>query len=341
MELLDRLEESIIITDKNGGVKYSNDSARLLFDVEKEKRITTIFKPDDREIFFVNLMRIVEKHGKYHNFIRFISGQGNLIFCWLNAFTYNGDIVFEIFDLSKTSSNNTNINDDNYVRLLKYMSEGVAHSIRNPVMSAGGMLNRLKSKLPKETSSSILSYIEIVEKSLYKIMHIIANIEVISNSLPASLKKIDLSEIARSVAQKYEKFDNITINIKAQEGVEIYADDSHIAFVIEEIMKNSYDASGGEAVVIDIEVIKEQEKAVVVISDNGPGIEDENIPLVMIPFYSTKPSNMGVGLSLSKFIVEGYGGRIEIDSKKGEGTTLTVTLPVEKRNILRREVVNV
>ncbi len=341
MELLDRLEESIIITDKSGVVKYSNNSARLLFDIERKNKITTVFKPDDREIFFVNLIRIVEKYGKYHNFIRLVSKQGSLVFCWLNAFTYNDDIVFEIFDLSKASSNNPNINDDNYVRLLKYMSEGVAHSIRNPIMSAGGMLNRLKSKLPKETSDSILSYIEIVEKSLYKIMHIIANIEVISNSLPASLKKIDLSEVVRNVAEKYKKFDNITLNIKAQESVEIYADDSHIAFVIEEIVKNSYDASGGEAVVVDIEIKKEQEKAVVVISDNGPGIEDENIPLVMIPFYSTKPSNMGVGLSLSKFIVEGYGGSIEMDSKKGEGTTLIVTLPVEKRNILRREVVDV
>jgi len=341
VKLLDRLEESIIITDKSGVVKYSNNSARLLFDVEKEKRITTIFKPDDKEIFFVNLMRIVEKYGKYHNFIRLVSKQGNLIFCWLNSFTQDDDTVFEIFDLSKTNSNNPNINDDNYVRLLKYMSEGVAHSIRNPIMSAGGMLNRLKGKLPKETSNSILSYIEIVEKSLYKIMHIIANIEVVSNSLSASLKKINLSEVVESVAKKYEKFDNITLNVKAQDSVEIYADDSHIAFVIEEIIKNSYDASGGDMVVVDIEIKKEQEKAVVVISDNGPGIEDENIPLVMIPFYSTKPSNMGVGLSLSKFIVEGYGGTIEINSKKGEGTTLILTLPVEKRNILRREVVNV
>ncbi len=341
MKLLNRLHEFIIKTDRKGVVEYINDSARSAFGLEQKSQIKTIFKQDDKDIFFVNLIRIVEKQGNYSNFMRFVGADKKLVFCWLNCFIYEDKIVFEIFDLSKTGSVSPNINDDNYVRLLKYMSEGVAHSIRNPIMSAGGMLNRLKSKLPKETSDSVISYIEIVEKSLYKIMHIIANIEVISNSFPVTLKKINLNDVVKNVAKKYMQYENITINIKEAYGVEIFADATHISFVIEEIIKNSYDAAAGNDISVEIEVKKEGDNAVIVISDNGPGIEEDNIPLVMIPFYSTKPSNMGVGLSLSKFIVEGYKGRLNIDSKIGEGTKVTVVLPTEKRNLLRREIVDV
>ncbi len=341
MNLLDRLDESIIIVDKDYSVSYINNSARSIFTIEKNQHIKGIFKKDDRDIFFLNLMRIVEKYGKYSNFIRFLNKEDKMLFCWFNVFRYEEGIVFEIFDLSKTERGSLNIGDDNYVKLLKYMSEGVAHSIRNPIMAAGGMLNRLKNKLPKDVSDSVLSYIDVVEKSLYRIIHIIANIEIVSNSLPATLKKINLNKTVKDAAVKYFNYDNVNIEFSEYDDIELFADSSHIAFVIEEILKNAYDASEKKDLKIKIEIKKDRDRAIITISDNGPGINEEEIPLVMIPFYSTKPSNMGVGLSLSKFIVEGYGGKINITSEIGEGTVVVIDLPIEKRNVLRREVVNV
>ncbi len=341
MNLLDRLDESIIIVDKDYSVSYINNSARSIFPIEKNQHIKGIFKKDDRDIFFLNLMRIVEKYGKYSNFIRFLNKEDKMLFCWFNVFRCEEGIVFEIFDLSKTERGSLNIGDDNYVKLLKYMSEGVAHSIRNPIMAAGGMLNRLKNKLPKDVSDSVLSYIDVVEKSLYRIIHIIANIETVSNSLPVTLKKINLNKTVKDAAVKYFNYDNVNIEFSEYDDIELFADSSHIAFVIEEILKNAYDASEKKDLKIEIEIKKDRDRAIITISDNGPGINEEEIPLVMIPFYSTKPSNMGVGLSLSKFIVEGYGGKINITSEIGEGTVVVIDLPIEKRNVLRREVVNV
>ncbi len=341
MNLLDRLGEFIIELDKNGIITYINDSAHSVFGIKKGDNVKVVFKKDDRDIFFVNLIRIVEKYGKYENFMRFIDKNNNLIFCWFNSFIWENAIVFEIFDLSKANTTSININDTNYANLLKYMSEGVAHSIRNPIMSAGGMLNRLKNKLPENTPNSVFSYIEIVEKSLYKIMHIIANIEVVSNSFPITLKKIDLNYVIKTVVEKYKQYENIKFDIKTDKNIEIFADLNHISFVVEEIIKNSYDAANGKGIIITIEIKRKNDNAVITVSDNGPGIEEGEMPLVMIPFYSTKPSNMGVGLSLSKFIIEGYGGKIDIDSKIGVGTTVSITLPIEKRNRLRREVVDV
>ena len=340
-ELLDHLEESIMIIKNSGEIEYCNLTAGSIFAVKKGTDVSVIFKEDDKEIFFKNLIRIIKNNGKYDNFIRLINKDNDIIFCWLSAFGLGGNMVFEIFDLTKTKTSGVNINDDDYVKLLKYMSEGIAHSIRNPIMSAGGILNRLKTKLPKDTPDSVISYIEMVEKSLFRIMHIIANIEVISNSLPTTLKKMRINTVIKNVVDKYKDKQNILFKVDAEDDIELFADDIHISFVIEEIIKNSIDAIGNSEGIVEIIVYKEDNDAVITIADNGPGIAQDDMPLVVIPFYSTKPSNMGIGLSLSKFVIEGYGGKINITSNEKEGTKVKLRLPIEKRNELRREVINV
>jgi signal transduction histidine kinase len=64
--------------------------------------------------------------------------------------------------------------------------------------------------------------------------------------------------------------------------------------------------------------------------DNGPGIPEENISNIFDPFYTTKDpgKGTGLGLSVSFMIVEGFGGKMSVNSKLGEGTTLTLLLPL-------------
>ena len=64
--------------------------------------------------------------------------------------------------------------------------------------------------------------------------------------------------------------------------------------------------------------------------DNGPGISEENIANIFDPFYTTKEpgKGTGLGLSVSFMIVEGFGGKMTVHSKIGEGTTMTLLLPV-------------
>jgi signal transduction histidine kinase len=68
----------------------------------------------------------------------------------------------------------------------------------------------------------------------------------------------------------------------------------------------------------------------IMFSDNGPGIPAENISNIFDPFYTTKDpgKGTGLGLSVSFMIVEGFGGKMTVSSKIGEGTTMTLLLPV-------------
>jgi signal transduction histidine kinase len=72
--------------------------------------------------------------------------------------------------------------------------------------------------------------------------------------------------------------------------------------------------------------------AVMSISDNGCGIPPENFPQLFDPFFTTKSvgEGTGLGLSISHGIIDGHGGRIEVESRVGEGTSFHVFLPLKK-----------
>ena len=76
-------------------------------------------------------------------------------------------------------------------------------------------------------------------------------------------------------------------------------------------------------------LVKENPRQVrLVVEDNGDGISQENLPNVFDPFYTTKDDGTGLGLPLSMGIVEGHGGVLEIESRVGLGTKVSITLPL-------------
>ncbi len=337
-DFLDNLNDAIIVFDKDKHVKHVNKMARVLFGIEANNDMRKILKEDDREVFLGNVLQLSDKGETYSNFMRFLDKDRDLLFSWLKVFKWKDDYVFEIFDLTPVENRAEGITDSSYIKILKYMSVGISHSIRNPIMSAGGMLGRVKSKIKdigSEDSEKLIKYIEIVEKSLYRIISIIANIEVVSNSLPVKLERVNVGDVVESVVKRYENSAEFSISKK---DAYVYADRMHVGFVVEEIIKNALDATAEQDnAKIDIRISEEGRYVVIDIVDNGRGIDKETLSLATIPFYSTKPSNMGVGLSLAKFIIEGYHGKISIESKEGEGSKVTIAIPSEKRSKMRIE----
>jgi two-component system NtrC family sensor kinase len=93
------------------------------------------------------------------------------------------------------------------------------------------------------------------------------------------------------------------------------------------ILSNAFAAvdDGGQ---IDVSMRREDNKVAVTIKDNGSGIPKENLQRIFEPFFSTKSEyGTGLGLSITFGIVEKLGGRIDVQSQVGQGTSFTVRLP--------------
>ena len=98
------------------------------------------------------------------------------------------------------------------------------------------------------------------------------------------------------------------------------------------LLVNAGHACSGERGTITIATSGEGDEVCVSISDTGSGIEPENLKRIFDPFFTTKPvgKGTGLGLSLSFGIVQKHGGRLEVESTPGEGSTFRVTLPVRQ-----------
>jgi signal transduction histidine kinase len=135
---------------------------------------------------------------------------------------------------------------------------------------------------------------------------------------------------------KESEFRRITVNMVVQDNLSpIESDVGQLEQVFLNIINNAFDAvdDGGR---IDIELWADGSDMVSVrVTDDGDGISEENLKHIFDPFFSTKgEKGSGLGLSITFGIVQKLGGRLDVESKKEEGSTFTVTLPVKKSESL-------
>jgi signal transduction histidine kinase len=110
----------------------------------------------------------------------------------------------------------------------------------------------------------------------------------------------------------------------------VYGDAYYLRQVFDNLVRNAREAMEGqdETPRLRVRVARQGGNAEVRVTDNGPGIAPENLQRVFQPFVSTKGKGMGLGLAICREIVEGHGGRLEVESALGRGTTFIVTFPL-------------
>jgi len=213
---------------------------------------------------------------------------------------------------------------------------GLAHEINNPVGLISWYVEDLLQRLetcPARGNKDI----QRVEKSL-KVMQEQANrcLNVIQNVL----------DFARTTVTSYEKIDLIRamknalalVDSEAQRGgkkiikklefppIYTMGNESQMVQVFLNILNNALDAlpDTGEIFVC---TKSSGEEVAVKISDTGMGIPPENLDKIFDPFFTTKPKGTGLGLSICYGIIKRMGGRIEVSSRVGKGTTFTILIP--------------
>jgi signal transduction histidine kinase len=106
-------------------------------------------------------------------------------------------------------------------------------------------------------------------------------------------------------------------------------DESQITQVLINLMRNAAESmpNGGE---ITISSRRNGDMAEIAVKDTGTGIPPEVMDRIFSPFFTTKPNGTGLGLAVSRKIVDDHGGRMSVSSKRGEGTVFTISLPIRK-----------
>lgn len=209
---------------------------------------------------------------------------------------------------------------------------GVAHELNNPLTSVIGFAELLHQQDVDEKQKK---FSKRIVQSAERCHKIVQNLLSFARQHTPERKQASLNTIVESVIDilQYElRTSNIEIKKElAPELPPLLADAHQLQQVFLNILNNARQAMEGRTNSwVRVATRRVGEKLEAIFQDNGPGISEENLNKIFNPFFTTKPvgKGTGLGLSLSYGIIQEHGGDIRVQSKLGEGTTFTISLPV-------------
>ncbi len=223
-------------------------------------------------------------------------------------------IAYFIFSSSRRSEQN---------QVWAGMAKETAHQLGTPLSSLMAWLELLKSK------EGMKEMVVEMEKDIIRLETITARFSKIGSK--PNLETINIIELLKEstnyLKSRFPEKVNIKMNFEKEE-VLVPVSQVLLNWVIENICKNAVDAIKGKGEII-VSVIEEKTHVLINISDNGEGINRSILKNIFKPGVTSKKRGWGLGLSLSKRIVEQYhkGSLFVMQSEKGVGTTLTIKLP--------------
>ncbi len=209
-------------------------------------------------------------------------------------------------------------------REISAFTSGVAHEIKNPLNSLSLIFELLKKKAPPYLQQEVGEG----KEEIQKISRIID--QFASSLRPLKLRKETflLEEVVSSVRESLVKeSDKAEVEIRYLESsaIDLKADKGLMSQALHNLLSNSIEASSGG--VISIKAQQKKKTAIIKIEDSGRGIAEEDKQHIFEPFFSRKKKGLGIGLYLTKKIVEAHEGKIEVQSKIGQGTTFLLQIP--------------
>ncbi|MGA7828991.1 MAG: ATP-binding protein [Geobacteraceae bacterium] len=211
---------------------------------------------------------------------------------------------------------------------LGYISAGMAHEIRNPLNSIGLYAQLIKGGLDDPER---LDFLQKIEMEVRRIDGILRKLMDAVKRPRYHLQQVSIPAIIDSLLDLYQsraKMHGIRIkrDFRAQPP-HILADASEVEQIFSNLFANAIEEMIGGG---DLTIVLEQNEDTVHIDviDTGKGIPQEDLQRIFDPFYTTKNSGTGLGLSVVLRIIRTYNGKIEVNSELGKGTTFSVSLPL-------------
>lgn len=250
--------------------------------------------------------------------------------------------IIKIDDITEKRNQETLLHRMENLASLTNLAASVAHEIKNPlgsisiyiqlIQKAVNKARNLDNILPEE--KFLENYLGIVNQEIDRLNKIIVDFLFAVRPISAELFPTDVSQLLKKFSEFYSP-EILQKNIKletsfAENSPKILIDEKLLKQVITNLIQNAIAAmpNGGK---ISITSFIKNDKYVITLTDNGCGMDQETVHRIFEPYFTTKATGTGLGLTMSYKIVKEFGGDIDVESEVDVGTTFTISLPIPQK----------
>jgi signal transduction histidine kinase len=206
----------------------------------------------------------------------------------------------------------------------------IAHEVRNPLTNINLAVEQLQAELNGNKPENGELMLDMINRNSARINLLITDLLNSTKFSDLVYKKISVNRLldeTLELARDRIQLKNITV-LKSYSGdiCDVAVDVERIKIAFLNIIVNAIEAMEPGEGVLQLKTLAKENKCVVLISDNGPGIAEDSQSKIFEPYFTNKPKGTGLGLTNTQNIILNHKGQIAFESKKGEGTTFTIQL---------------
>jgi two-component system nitrogen regulation sensor histidine kinase NtrY len=332
--IIEHLAIGIITYDKKGFILHSNSSARKLLGIEVLTHLKQIDRIDEK--LFLTFKNI---HSSERRLVPITTERGEIQLSLKAASFATANEKLMILSVQDIKNELDEKEVESWMKLIRILMHEIMNSI-TPITSLSETLSNIynhegKPVVPEnitsKTISSTIQGLNVIKEQGKGLMSFVESYRQLTR-IPEPFRKFfkvsDLFNRVRVLYDTSNKPAGIDISVETEDpDLEIYADQNLISQVLINLIKNAIEAlEDSQAGKILISARKNAEgHPEICITDNGPGISQEHLDEIFVPFFTTRQKGSGIGLSVSRQIMRVHGGNLKVRSVPGKETVFCLS----------------
>jgi len=208
------------------------------------------------------------------------------------------------------------------------LSTVIAHEVRNPLMIIKAALHTLRK--PALTPADVREVVSDIDGEVIRLNQVVNDVLDFARPIAFDLADTDINALCRESATAAQATPGVAVTVALDPSIgAIVTDAERLRAALVNVIVNARHAVDGQATPrVTLTTRRENDAVMITVADTGVGIEQANLPRVFDPYFTTKRGGTGLGLPLTRHIVEGLGGTIAVASEPGRGTEIRLSLPL-------------
>jgi signal transduction histidine kinase len=243
---------------------------------------------------------------------------------------YQQQLQERISDLGKANAELIRMRSIEKFAATGRIARTIAHEVRNPLTNINLAVEQLKAELNGLRPENGELMLEMINRNSARINLLITDLLNSTKFTDLVYTKISVNQLldeTLELARDRIQLKHIAVTKHYSGGIcDLAVDVERIKIAFLNIIVNAVEAMEPGNGVLRLSTLAKDNKCVILIADNGPGIAEESQSRIFEPYFTNKPKGTGLGLTNTQNIILNHNGQIAFDSKKGEGTTFTIQL---------------